>query len=109
MSRIGMIRLLNFSLTVHSPQALGERPSYLGKSPCGDKSLTSGLGNRSPSKCSSTEPHSPSSGGLMPCRNDKQGFGRALISRGDNAVAYATQVQAAFGASLPDGMNRIAA
>ena len=32
-----------------------------------------------------------------------------LVLAGDNAAAYADQVRAAFGASLPDGMNRIAA
>jgi hypothetical protein len=32
-----------------------------------------------------------------------------LVLAGDNAAAYAAQVRAAFGASLPDGMNRIAA
>jgi hypothetical protein len=32
-----------------------------------------------------------------------------LVLAGDNAAAYADQVREAFGASLPDGMNRIAA
>jgi hypothetical protein len=32
-----------------------------------------------------------------------------IVLVGDNAAAYATQVRAAFGANLADGMNRIAA
>lgn len=32
-----------------------------------------------------------------------------IVLAGDNAAAYAPQVQAAFGANLPDGMSRIAA
>jgi hypothetical protein len=32
-----------------------------------------------------------------------------IVLAGDNAVAYAPQVRAAFGANLADGMNRIAA
>jgi hypothetical protein len=32
-----------------------------------------------------------------------------IVLVGDNGAAYAAQVRAAFGSSLPDGMNRIAA
>jgi hypothetical protein len=32
-----------------------------------------------------------------------------IVLVGDNGTAYAAQVRAAFGSSLPDGMNRIAA
>ena len=32
-----------------------------------------------------------------------------IVLAGDNAAAYAPQVQAVFGANLPDGMRRIAA
>jgi hypothetical protein len=32
-----------------------------------------------------------------------------IVLVGDNGPAYAAQVRAAFGSSLPDGMNRIAA
>ena len=32
-----------------------------------------------------------------------------IVLAGDNAAAYAPQVQAAFGSNLPDGMSRIAA
>jgi hypothetical protein len=31
-----------------------------------------------------------------------------IVLAGDNAAAYAPQVQATFGENLPDGMNRIA-
>src|SRR5262249_55710784 len=54
---------------------------YLAKSPCGGKSATSGLGSRSPSKCSSTGPHFPSNGGFMPCQNDEGDSESALLLR----------------------------